>query len=233
MAYAVDRTRRSCLATLGALPLAVHGIPAAWGAEPKGVNEEVAPLEDLMREHGVLNRLLLIYEEALRRLRPGAADLDVRAVADAAGIVKAFIEDYHEKTEENHLFPRFERNRTRVELVKVLREQHDAGRKLTQRVIQLATPATLKDESQRAGLADALQQFTRMYRPHEAREDTVLFPEFHKLVSRREYEALGEQFEEEERKMFGEHGFEKTVDRVALIEERLGIADLAKFTPPI
>ena len=29
--------------------------------------EEVAPSEDLMREHGVLSRLLLIYEEIIRR----------------------------------------------------------------------------------------------------------------------------------------------------------------------
>ena len=29
---------------------------------------EVSAVEDLMREHGVLNRLLLIYEEIIRRL---------------------------------------------------------------------------------------------------------------------------------------------------------------------
>jgi len=31
--------------------------------------EEVGAAEDLMREHGVLNRILLIYEDGLRRLR--------------------------------------------------------------------------------------------------------------------------------------------------------------------
>ncbi|AHF17361.1 hypothetical protein NIASO_06125 [Niabella soli DSM 19437] len=30
-----------------------------------------------------------------------------------------------------------------------------------------------------------------MYRPHEAREDTVLFPAFRKIVSRHEYDSLG------------------------------------------
>jgi hypothetical protein len=30
---------------------------------------DVGATEDLMREHGVLNRILLIYEEGLRRLR--------------------------------------------------------------------------------------------------------------------------------------------------------------------
>src|SRR5437868_12741073 len=29
--------------------------------------DDVAPAEDLMREHGVLNRILLVYEESIRR----------------------------------------------------------------------------------------------------------------------------------------------------------------------
>ena len=33
--------------------------------------------------------------------------------------------------------------------------------------------------------------FNLMYEPHEAREDTILFPAFHKLVSQHEYDALG------------------------------------------
>ena len=34
--------------------------------------EEVSPAEDLMREHGVLKRVLLIYEEAIRRIDTNA-----------------------------------------------------------------------------------------------------------------------------------------------------------------
>jgi hypothetical protein len=70
-----------------------------------------------------------------------------------------------------------------------------------------------------------------MYRPHEAREDTVLFPALHKILSAKRLEELGEQFEKEEDRLFGEEGFEKTVDQVAAIEKQLGIHDLASFTP--
>jgi hypothetical protein len=31
--------------------------------------EEISPAKDLTREHGILNRILLIYEESGRRLR--------------------------------------------------------------------------------------------------------------------------------------------------------------------
>ena len=37
-------------------------------AEEHGGEEEVSPAEDLMREHGVLKRVLLTYREALRRI---------------------------------------------------------------------------------------------------------------------------------------------------------------------
>ena len=70
-----------------------------------------------------------------------------------------------------------------------------------------------------------------MYRPHEAREDTVLFPALHKLVSAKKLKDLGEQFEKEEDRLFGEEGFEKTVEQVAAIEKQLGIYNLAQFTP--
>ena len=80
-------------------------------------------------------------------------------------------------------------------------------------------------------LAAALRQFVRMYRPHAAREDTVLFPALRRVVSGHEYGALGEQFEDEEHRLFGEDGFEKVVDEVAQLERRLGLDDLARFTP--
>jgi len=70
-----------------------------------------------------------------------------------------------------------------------------------------------------------------MYRPHEAREDTVLFSALHKIISAKRIKELGEQFEKEEDRLFGEEGFEKTVDQVANIEKQLGIYELDSFTP--
>jgi hemerythrin-like domain-containing protein len=72
-----------------------------------------------------------------------------------------------------------------------------------------------------------------MYAPHEAREDTVLFPAFRKIVSRNEYDSLGEEFEDNEHKLFGEDGFETMVEKVTKIEKELRIYDLAQFTPKL
>jgi hemerythrin-like domain-containing protein len=189
--------------------------------------ENVSTNEDLMREHGVLKRVLLIYDELIRRIRSNQ-DFPTRAVADSATITRNFIEQYHEKLEEDHLFPRFRKAGKLVGLVNTLEEQHRAGRTLTDRILA-ATPK-LKTQQDRNALAADLHAFIRMYAPHEAREDTVLFPEFHKIVSPHEYDALGEQFEKIERQTFHGDGFEIYVDKVAAVEKQLGIYDLAQFT---
>jgi hemerythrin-like domain-containing protein len=208
---------------------AEQGAGGRGGGKPE---EDVAPPEDLMREHGVLKRVLLVYEEAIRRI-DGKKDLPVDAVKNGAEIIRAFIEDYHEKLEEDYLFPRFEKADTLADLTKVLREQHQAGRRVTEQITQLATAQTLKNPSSSMRLKDLMRQFVRMYEPHEAREDTVLFPALRNVVSKNEFDALGEDFEKKEHQLFGEEGFEKMVERVATIEKSLGIYDLAQFTPRV
>jgi hemerythrin-like domain-containing protein len=197
-------------------------------AQPKKEEgeEEVSTNEDLMREHGVLNRVLLIYEEAERRIA-AKQQFDPSIIGNAAGLIKSFIEDYHEKLEENHLFPRFEQAGKLVELTVVLRAQHAMGRRVTERLLVSAKSKDLQT------MSESLHQFVRMYRPHEAREDTVLFPALHQIVTPHEYDAMGEQFEKIERQTFGGDGFDMAVDKVTDLEKQLGIYDLSQFTPNV
>jgi hemerythrin-like domain-containing protein len=194
--------------------------------------EEVSPAEDLMREHGVLDRVLLIYGEVLIRLHEGRT-VPSEVLASGADLIRRFIEDYHEKLEEEYLFPRFEKAGKLVELVQVLRQQHQAGRRLTEAIKNRASATTLQNADDQKAVVEALHSFIRLYRPHAAREDTVLFPAFRSLVSSHEYDALGEEFEDKEHALFGDDGFEKVVNEVAQIEKTLGIYDLAQFTPQL
>jgi len=149
-------------------------------------------------------------------------------LTEAAGIIRNFIENYHEKLEEDYLFPRFEKARKLTELVAVLRQQHQAGRQITAQILQLAAA---KGAADRQKLEAAIVALIRMYRPHEAREDTVLFPALHWIVSPHEFDALGDDFEKKEHELFGKEGFEGMVVKVGDLEKQLGIFDLAKFTP--
>jgi hemerythrin-like domain-containing protein len=232
----MESDRRRFLATASALGITtLAGEAGQVRAQTKAKNdkktepEEVSAAEDLMREHGVLNRILLIYEEGLRRLR-AKEDVPPETFQKPALLVRKFVEDYHEKLEENFIFPEFEKRKKLVELVKVLRDQHQAGRRVTDVILRNAVPEQFLKEDARRELVRSCEGFIRMYRPHEAREDTVLFPALHTVMSAKQIKDLGEQFEKEEDRLFGEEGFEKTVDQVAAIEKQLGIFDLAQFT---
>lgn len=216
---------------MGAASLVSSGMLFAHEGSGKEEEEEgVSPVEDLMREHGVLRRILLIYREWLRRLASGGSG-DVETLFDSNRIVRSFVEDYHEKLEEDHLFPRFRKAGKLIDLSDVLLQQHRAGRRLTDTSIRLSNTGSLRSSANRRELSRSLAGFISMYEPHAAREDTVLFPAFHELMPTAEYEHMGEVFEDKERQLFGEDGFEKMVDRVASIERKLGIYDLARFTP--
>jgi hemerythrin-like domain-containing protein len=185
---------------------------------------EVTPGEDLMQEHGLLERILLVYDEAARRIEHAEA-FDLAVLTTGASIIRRFVEDYHEKNEEQFVFPRLQKAGRETELVAVLLRQHRRGREITDE-ITLKTAAGPSPD-----LARSLRSFAAMYRPHAAREETVLFPAFRTVVGRNGYRELGEQFEDKEHELFGEHGFEKTVAEVARLETTLGIEDLSRFTP--
>jgi len=198
--------RRTFLRTAGlaAGSLSLGGILFAKESGPRLLTPEeddkVSPAEDLMREHGILKRVLLVYNE---------------------------------KLEENFLFPRFEKAKKLTDLVAILRTQHERGRTLTDLIRANANQLALKNSETRKKTLLYIRQFVRMYNPHEAREDTVLFPEFRRIVSQNEYDSLGEDFEDQEHKLFGEDGFEKYVEKVAALEKTLGINNLSFFTPQI
>ncbi len=193
---------------------------------------DVTPTEDLMREHGVLRRLMLIFDEIGSRLQ-GSTDFSPDPLRQATKLIRRFIQDYHEKDEEDFLFPRFNKAGRLTHLVQLLKEQHQAGRKLIDDIDGRTTAANLKNLEGREKIRARLISFNRMYRPHAAWEDTVLYPAFRTVVTPKEFAALGDQFEDKERKLFGKDGFEKIVDEVAGIEKQLGLYDLARFTPKV
>ncbi len=100
-----------------------------------------------MREHGVLKRVLLIYREGIRRLQAGEQD-PTHTLNSGAGIIRSFIEDYHEHLEEQYVFPKLEQAGKLTDITTVLRTQHQRGRVLTDRILA-APPERLRSTSPR------------------------------------------------------------------------------------
>jgi hemerythrin-like domain-containing protein len=227
-------SRRNFLAKTGLLLAATSllGVAGCSESEEGATAVKVPPTEDLMREHGVLRRIMLIYDEIGRRLKQGEA-FPVGALTEANSIIRRFIQDYHEKNEERHLFNRFSKAGKMVELVAILYQQHLAGRTLLDKVTTLSTEENLQNPAARIQIAELLSTFNRVSSPHAAWEDTVLFPAFGAIVSANDFTELGETFAREEAKLFGVNGFEKVVGQVADLEKTLGIYDLKEFTPKL
>ncbi len=190
----------------------------------------LSPNEDLMQEHALLSRVLLVYEEIVRRAENGdRPNPDI--LKQAAGIIRHFVEQYHEKLEEEQVFPRFGTSGPLADLVSVLLEQHRAGRVLTGRILERADALANKETGERQKLLDDIRAFIRMYRPHASREGSVLFPAFRGLLPAKEFLDLGDRFEAKEHEALGAEGFEGQVALVAELEKRLGIGDLRQYTP--
>jgi hemerythrin-like domain-containing protein len=222
--------RRQFLAGGSGLVLGAPLIIQAAAGNDLDPDEGVTAPEDLMKEHGVLNRCLLIYEAGLRRLQ-AREEVSPEVFGQTALLIRRFVEEYHERNEELYIFPEFEKAGKLGSLVETLKVQHVAGRRVTAEVMRLSAPEAFRSPENRELLAAACRSFIRMYRPHEAREDTVLFPALRTFLAPKQVEALGGRMEENEKKVLGEEGFERSVDQVAALEKQLGIYDLAQFTP--
>lgn len=198
-----------------------------------GKGGEVTATEDLMREHGVLRRALLVYSAAAIKLRGNPAAIAPDALAKTAKLFRAFGEEYHEKKlEEAFIFPAVKKaGGEAASYAEVLIVQHNRGREITDYIISVTEGAKL-GAGNADRLAKAFEGFVLMYRHHAAREDTIIFPAWKQTMTGEQLDEMSEKFEDIEHQQFGEDGFDDAVKQIAEIETSLGLADIAQFTAP-
>jgi hemerythrin-like domain-containing protein len=237
MADFADPARRFLIAGAAGAGLSLALGPGAAIAAEKGRKheheEEVGAVEDLMREHGVLRRALLVYIETVPKLRADPAGVAADALARTAKLFRSFGEDYHERMlEEAHIFPAVKRaGGAAAAYVDILKAQHDRGREITDYILSVAGRSAIA-AGDAEPLARAFETFVLMYQNHTAREDTIVFPAWKDALSAHQLREMGERFEEIEHRQFGRDGFEDAVKQIGAIEQTLGFADLAQFTAP-
>lgn len=192
--------------------------------------KEVTAAEDLMREHGILRRSLIVYSEAAIRLRRSPNEVPPDALQKTAKLFRSFGEDYHEKQlEEAFIFPTLKQKGGEVATYPdILVVQHNRGREVTDYITSVTNAAKIGANAN--ALADALVGFVRMYETHSAREDTIVFPAWKEAVPGEQYHELSEKFEEIEHRQFGEDGFDDAVKQIGEIEASLGLTDISQFT---
>ncbi len=212
--------------------LAAGGATALLGCHGAGESEArgaiITPGEDLMGEHGIVRRIMVVWTEIDGPLRRGEP-IDASALASSVDVLQWFIERYHERVEEEQVFPRLEHAGREVALVHTLRAQHEIGRAVTRELSERIAAGI--DETTRAPIADRLGDHARMYAAHASREDTIVFPALRDIVGDG-WAELGEQFDQHEDRTIGEGGLARALAQVEAVERAFGLSDLATFTPP-
>jgi hemerythrin-like domain-containing protein len=225
----IQRARRRFLIT-AATVAAVHaaGAPAYADAE-----KETGATEDLMREHGVLRRALLVFRQSAPKLRNRPGQVNPTAVNRAARLFRNFGEDYHERQlEEAYLFPALRKaGGPAAGYVDVLVLQHERGREITDYILEVTAKGGIGNGDAEP-LARAFEALDLMYENHAAREDTVVFPAWKAGLSDHAFREMSEKFEDIEKKQFGKDGFDDAVRQMTQIETMLGYIDIAQFTAP-
>jgi hemerythrin-like domain-containing protein len=232
-----DSTRRKALRD-GALVLSsvAFGVlgPHAWAQPGKEAAEpEVTATEDLMREHGVIRRALLVYAQLADKIRSAPGSVDAAELHKTAQLFRTFGEDYHERMlEEQHIFPIVRKMKGEAaKYPDILVAQHQRGREITEYTLAVTNASKISAQHGEP-LARALEGFVRMYENHAAREDTIVFPAWKTNFTNKQLDELSDQFEDIEHKMFGKDGFEDAEKTISGIEAGFGFADISQFTPP-
>ncbi len=194
---------------------------------------EVTATEDLMREHGILRRALLVYSAAAIKLRANPSAIVPDSLQKTAKLFRAFGEEYHEKKlEEAYIFPAVKKvGGEAATYPDILIVQHNRGREITDYIISV-TEGSKFGANNAEPMAKALEAFVLMYRNHAAREDTIIFPAWKQTMTGKQLDEMNDKFEDIEHEQFGEDGFEDAVKQIAAIESSLGLADISQFTAP-
>ncbi len=215
----------------GALALSAtpaFAAPRQMPAQKKAAAPPPPITEILMRDQGVLQRVLLIYDAAIRRLGQGE-DLETEVFIQTCEVMRDFGHDYHEKAKEQLVYPHFRKAGRMVELVDTLQAQHRAGRTLTDNIIR-GTEGARQNPEQRKVMTDAMAASITLYRPHMARETTDVLPTLRYLVTSTEFDELSGTLEKREIEAYGAEGFVKVAKRVEAIEKKIGTHDLSQYS---
>jgi hemerythrin-like domain-containing protein len=227
---AMAPSRRRTLLVVGAALMCPAALEAC-GSTDKGLQGDAT--ERLMLQHGLLTRLLALYRRSALTLRINPAVLDAKALAEAAGLFRAFGEDFHERAlEETFVFPALQRaGGALAAMTGVMQQQHERGRAITDFILSQCASGAV-DAAQAEAAARALESMADMYEAHAAFEETVVYPAWRKTLSEPQWRDMGQRFASLQLSRFKTDDFAPVQLHVTALEHRLGAPDSSVYTAP-
>lgn len=184
--------------------------------------------EYLYKNHGLLNRMILIYEELIRRLKNNIR-IGNKIVYYTAYIIKNYVENYH-KTNKIYIYPLLRTNNIEIEIIDELANLHKINKQLINHILKISENDFISDKNE---LIFYMQQYIKISRYHTSREDTVIFPKFINLLDNETMIDYSWLFDEKQNEYLGLNGFNNYLNIIVSIEKYLNIHDLKEITKEI
>ncbi len=215
------------------MPFICNMVQIAPQETPGRFGEEsvmTSPTEMLSREHALMERLMISIESMIASIANGE-NMDLRPLHRAAMLMKRVGSEHHMVDEERLIFPKIETSGRHADLLRTLRLQHDKGRAIIDRVIDLTEAGGVDTIGEMNEIVRLCMSFIVMYRSHAAVEETILFPALYDFATNDEIMNIQAIMRGEEEGLMKDQKFHNMMDSLAAIEAVAGTSDISRFTP--
>jgi len=160
----------------------------------------------LMIEHRLIERMLLVIEDALLKIE-SKHKVDPVFVDIAVDFIRVYADRTHHGKEEDILFRELEKKPMSDEDRRVMNElieEHERGRRATKALVEANTRYRNGDETALSDISEKLRTLIEFYPKHIDKEDKVFFPSSRAYFTDEEDQAMLTVFWEFDRKMIHE-----------------------------
>ncbi len=160
------------------------------------------PVESLIMEHRLIERMIALMEKEVRRIRQGLTP-DTEFILAAADFIQTYADRLHHGKEEDILFKEFAAKPLSPEHRKVMEElikEHALGRKNTQAFIDARKSYLAGDKNSARVIADNMDILVKFYPRHIEKEDHRFFVQAMEYFTPDEQLVLLARFNELDRK---------------------------------
>ena len=180
-----------------------------------------SPTQALRNEHDQILRLLDVMEKWTRLLRQGVIP-NPAVITEGIKTFQDYADRWHHGREEDLLFPAMAKAEPTAQdtMLAVMRSEHDEGRALLGRSLELADSLGSGEEDNAGQLAGALSAFVALLRNHIHKENHVLFMLAEEWLTDDEMDDLARAFaaREEELGQDTPHKGVATIDRLSMMD---------------
>ncbi|HEY4698768.1 MAG TPA: hemerythrin domain-containing protein [Nitrososphaerales archaeon] len=182
------------------------------------------PIDALMHEHRMIERLMNVLNESIRRVEAGA-EVDVDLFEKSIDFIKNFADRCHHMKEEGELFSIFAQKGIPDEggPIGMMLKEHHIGRDYVRGMDDGLRRYRAGDKSQAKVLTQNAKGYIDLLSQHIMKEDNILYPMGNRLLSNADRKKLSSRFEEIETVEMGGGVHEKYHHLVDDLENRIGL----------